>query len=46
VKRLTIDGVFATEITEIYPLEQVVEAVTAALQPGRTGKVMLQIAQR
>jgi NADPH2:quinone reductase len=46
VKRLTIDGVFATEITELYPLEQVVEAVTAALQPGRTGKVMLQIAQR
>lgn len=43
VKRLTIQGIFAAEVTETYPLDQVVEAVTAAVQPGRTGKVMLQI---
>jgi len=44
VKKLTLDGVFATEIANYYPLEQVVEAVKAATQPGRTGKVMLKIA--
>ncbi|MBE9538016.1 MAG: zinc-dependent alcohol dehydrogenase family protein [Proteobacteria bacterium] len=45
VKRLTIQGVFATEITETYRLDQVVEAVTAATQSGRTGKVMLHIGE-
>jgi NADPH2:quinone reductase len=43
VKKLTIKGVFATEVTGSYPLEQVAEAVSAASQPGRTGKVMLHI---
>ena len=45
VKKLTIKGVFATEVTGSYPLEQVAEAVSAASQPGRTGKVMLHIAE-
>lgn len=44
VKRLTIAGMFATEVSDVYPLDQVTRAVTAALQPGRTGKVMLRIA--
>jgi NADPH:quinone reductase-like Zn-dependent oxidoreductase len=43
VKILTIEGLFSTEVASVYPLEQVTRAVTAALQPGRTGKVMLQI---
>jgi NADPH:quinone reductase-like Zn-dependent oxidoreductase len=46
VKKLTIQGVFATAVSERYPLEQAGAAVAAALQPGRTGKVMLQIADR
>lgn len=44
VKKLTIKGVFATAVSESYPLEQASVAVEAALQPGRTGKVMLHIA--
>jgi NADPH:quinone reductase-like Zn-dependent oxidoreductase len=43
VKRLTVEGVFHTEVRETYPLEQVAAAVSAALAPGRTGKVMLRI---
>lgn len=43
VKKLTLQDIFATEVTDYYPLDQVVEAVTDATQPGRTGKVMLQI---
>jgi NADPH2:quinone reductase len=43
VMRLTTQGVFATEVSETYPLDQVVNAVEAALRPGRTGKVMLRI---
>lgn len=45
VKKLTLKGVFSTEITDYYPLEQVADAVKAAAQSGRTGKVMLQIAE-
>ena len=44
VKKLTVAGVFHTEVTERYPLEQAAAAVKAAVRPGRTGKVMLQIA--
>ena len=43
VKRLTIEGVFHTEVSETYPLEQAAAAVAAALMPGRTGKVMLRM---
>lgn len=43
VKRLTIEGLFTTEVASVYRLEQVTRAVTAALQPGRTGKIMLRI---
>jgi NADPH:quinone reductase-like Zn-dependent oxidoreductase len=43
VKRLTIEGVFHTEVTDTYPLEQAATAVAAAIKPGRTGKVMLRI---
>jgi NADPH2:quinone reductase len=43
VKKLTTAGVFHTEVTEKFPLEQAAAAVHAALRPGRTGKVMLQI---
>jgi NADPH2:quinone reductase len=43
MKRLTAEGVFQTEVSEVYPLEQVAVAVAASLKPGRTGKVMLRI---
>ena len=46
VKRFTIEGVFHTDVTETYPLDQVTSAVAAALAPGRTGKVMLRIGSR
>ena len=44
VKKLTIQGLFATEVTDTFTLDQVAEAVAASLKPGRTGKVMLRIA--
>lgn len=44
VRRLTVEGVFRTEIGTTFPLEEVAQAVAAALEPGRTGKVMLRIA--
>jgi NADPH:quinone reductase-like Zn-dependent oxidoreductase len=43
VKRLTIEGVFHTDVSETYPLEQAARAVEAAIVPGRTGKVMLRM---
>jgi NADPH:quinone reductase-like Zn-dependent oxidoreductase len=43
VKKLTVEGVFHTEVTETFPLDQVAAAVDAAIRPGRTGKVMLRI---
>ncbi len=46
VKRLTMQGVFSTDVSAYYPLDEVTDAVTAALQPGRTGKVMLRIAEQ
>lgn len=46
VKKLTIEGIFHTEITAGFPLDQVTAAVGAALAPSRTGKVMLQIGSR
>jgi NADPH:quinone reductase len=46
VRRLTIEGVFHTEVTREYPLAQAAAAVAAALEPRRTGKVMLRIGSR
>ena len=46
VKRLTIDGVFATRVSDFYSIDKVAEAVTAAQQAGRSGKVMLRIAEQ
>lgn len=43
VKRLVAEGIFHAEVTETYPLERVAEAVSAAIAPGRTGKVMLRL---
>jgi NADPH:quinone reductase-like Zn-dependent oxidoreductase len=43
VMRLTKEGVFATDIAETFPLDEVVRAVVAATTPGRTGKVMLRM---
>lgn len=42
VRRLTVEGMFHTEVAATYPLDQVNEAITASLAPGRTGKVLLQ----
>ncbi len=46
VKRLTVSGVFQTEVSEMFSLDDVVPAVKAALRPGRTGKAMLRIGTR
>jgi NADPH:quinone reductase-like Zn-dependent oxidoreductase len=46
VRRLTLQGIFDTEVGAVYPLEQAAAAVAAANSPGRTGKVMLQIGTR
>ena len=46
VKRLALDGVFQTQVSETYPLESAASAVAAALQPGRSGKIMLAIGSR
>jgi len=43
VKRLTVEGVFRTEVRATFPLEEVARAVAASLETGRTGKVMLRI---
>ncbi len=43
VRRLTVEGVFHTEVGATFPLEQVARAVAASLETGRTGKVMLRI---
>ena len=43
VKRLMAQGVFDTEVTEMFELDRVSEAIGAATRPGRTGKVMLRI---
>jgi NADPH:quinone reductase-like Zn-dependent oxidoreductase len=46
VRRLTVEGIFRTEVGEIFPLEQVGAAIVASLVPGRTGKVMLRMGVR
>lgn len=43
VKKLTREGLFHTEISEVFPLERVVDALAAATRPGRTGKVLLRL---
>jgi NADPH:quinone reductase-like Zn-dependent oxidoreductase len=43
VKRLTRSGMFDTKVSATFPLQDVVPAVKAALQPGRTGKVLLRM---
>jgi len=45
VRRLMARGLFDTEITETFELDQVGEAIAAATRPGRTGKVMLRIGE-
>lgn len=46
VKKLTVQGIFQTEVSESYALAQIQQAISAALKPGRTGKVMLRIGTR
>lgn len=46
VKKLTIEGIFHTQVSETYRLEDVSRAIAAATAPGRTGKVMLRIGVR
>lgn len=43
VKKLTVEGVFHTEIAATYPLQQVSSAVAAAAAPGRAGKILLRM---
>jgi len=44
VKKLTLEGIFHTEIAETYSLDEAASAVAASRAPGRSGKVMLRIA--
>ena len=46
VKRLMTEGFFDAEIESCYPLDRVTEAVRAATQPGRSGKIMLRMSER
>jgi len=46
VRRLTVEGVFRTEVGATYPLAEVARAVAASIEPGRSGKVMLRIGTR
>lgn len=43
VRKLSAEGVFRAAVAEVFPLESAAEAVAAAIVPGRTGKVLLQI---
>jgi len=43
VKRLAAEGVFHTDVSEVFPLDQVQQAVAASMKPGRTGKILLKI---
>ena len=43
VRRLMARGMFDTEVTETFALDEVSSAIAAATRPGRTGKVMLRI---
>ena len=45
VRRLMVNGLFDTEVTETFGLERVGDAIAAATRPGRTGKVMLRIGE-
>jgi NADPH:quinone reductase-like Zn-dependent oxidoreductase len=44
VKKLTLEGIFHTEVAEIFSLDEAARAVSASRAPGRAGKVMLRIA--
>jgi NADPH:quinone reductase len=46
VKRLTLEGVFHSDVSATFPLVEAARAVAASLEPGRTGKVMLRIGSR
>jgi len=43
VRSLMREGVLKTHIAEVYPLDRVADAVRAAAQPGKAGKVLLDI---
>jgi NADPH2:quinone reductase len=44
VKGLMREGILVADVSESFPLDRITEAVTAAEQPGRGGKVLLRIA--
>jgi NADPH:quinone reductase-like Zn-dependent oxidoreductase len=44
VRKLTIRGIFDAPIEQRFPLDRVADAVGESMQPGRTGKVLLEIA--
>ncbi|WP_339911241.1 zinc-dependent alcohol dehydrogenase family protein [Symmachiella dynata] len=45
VKTLLRDGTLTADVGETFPLEKVCDAVQAAEQPGRAGKVLLSISE-
>lgn len=44
ITRLMRDGVLTSEVGATFPLDQIAEAVQAAEQPGRAGKMLLNMA--
>jgi NADPH:quinone reductase-like Zn-dependent oxidoreductase len=46
VRKLGAEGVFRADVARVYPLDDVAQAVAAAMGPGRTGKILLSIDSR
>lgn len=45
ITRLILDGTLQTEVRKTFPLNQIQSAVTAAEQSGRSGRILLSIAE-
>lgn len=46
VRKLLQRGVLGAEVEQIYDMEQVEQALAASMVPGRSGKILLRMAQR
>ena len=46
VRKLLQRGVLGAEVEQVYDMEQVEQALAASMTPGRSGKILLRMAQR
>lgn len=46
VRKLLQCGVLGAEVEQVYDMEQVEQALAASMTPGRSGKILLRMAQR